>query len=388
MNQADKIVENLGKKKNKTIVTNLLSSSQCHICHEILNIPIMLSCGHNYCYMCLKSWFKTNENRLLGCPDCRKSVDVTPAFNLFLDHQLKFILNLVKEKGVDSKWDQTLSEREQDEAIYKNDVAKDMLFANVFKNSTLSVVDMDDDGIPRCGNCHWELDPDDMDEEENVCPHCHYRIRNNVAPADSENVMSGSVRSIANDLRRRAEEYSEGEYDDIIDDIRRYSDSDLESGVDDYISHEDSANRNMSLHDNEAIDEDANSKSENEDELEEEHDSEMDSFIENDEEDNDEEIMDSEDEPSSMSRKRKYSVLDDDEENQINNDANSSEQDSDFYEHNEDEGFVSGDSLDDGSDNEVAQNDQEMDEAESENEEDVSSRKRSRRGQVVLSDDE
>lgn len=378
MNQVDKIVEGLGKKKNKNIVSNLLSSSQCHICHEILNVPMMLSCGHNYCYMCLKSWFKTNETRSLGCPDCRKSVDTTPVLNLFLDHQLKFILTLAKEKGTDSKWDQTLAEREQDEAIFKTDAAKDNLFANVFKNSTLSVVDMDDDGIPRCGNCHWELDPDDMDEDENVCPHCHYRIRNDVTTADSENVMGNSARSIANDLRRRTEEYSEGEYDEIVDDIRRFSDSDLESEGD-ASEHEHSGNRNIALHDDEAIDEDANSRSENEDELEEEHDSDLDSFIENDEEDNNGDMVDSEaEEPSTTSRKRKYVVLDD---------ANSSDQDSDFYEHNDDEGFVSGDSLDNGSDDEGDPENEEK-ASSSDNEEDAGSIKRRRRAQVVLSDDE
>lgn len=378
MNQVDKIVESLGKKKNKSIVSNLLSSSQCHICHEILNVPMMLSCGHNYCYMCLKSWFKTNETRSLGCPDCRKSVDTTPVFNLFLDHQLKFILVLAKEKGTDPKWDQTLSEREQDEEIYKNDATKDTLFANVFKNSTLSVVDMDDDGIPRCGNCHWELDPDDMDEDENVCPHCHYRIRNDVTAADSENVMGNSARSIANDLRRRTEEYSEGEYDEIVDDIRRFSDSDLESEGD-ASEHEQSGNRNTTLHDDEAIDEDANSRSENEDELEEEHDSDLDSFIENDEEDDHEETIESEDdEPSIVSKKRKYVVLDD---------ANSSDQDSDFYEHNDHEGFVSGDSLDDASDHDNGKHAASSDKDEEE-EEEAGSKKRRRRAQVVLSDDE
>lgn len=383
MNQIDTLIQNLGKNKNKKIVNNLLSQSQCHICHEILNIPMMVACGHNYCYMCLKSWFKTNETSSMGCPDCRKTVDTVPVFNLFLDHQLRFIFELVEEQIKSDKWDKFLSERKQDEGVYKTDVEKDLLFANVFKNSTLSVIDMDDDGIPRCGNCHWELDPDDIDEDDNVCPHCHFRIRNNITTGDSENVMGNSARTIANDIRRHAEEYSEGEYEEIVDDIRRFSDSDLESDSDNENESNSGRNRTRTtLHDDEAIDEDEKDEHDEEDEEEEENDSEMDDFIENDEGGED---SDDSDTSVRNQRKRKFAVLDEsDEEDMIHGNGNSSEHDSDFYEHNDDEGFVSGDSLDEGDASDV-NSEQDVSIIEIEDEPTV---KRVRKSPMVLSDDE
>lgn len=394
MNQIENLLQSLSKKKNKKIVENLLSSSQCHICHELINVPMMLTCGHNYCYMCLKNWFKTNETRKLGCPDCRKVVEVIPVFNTFLDNQLKFVLDLLtKDNGSkNSKWVQLLSERQEDETIYKNDIVKDIIFANVFKNSTLAVIDMDDDGIPRCGNCHWELDPDDMDsdEEDNVCPHCHYRIRNNVVNGgNSENVMSNSARNITNNLRRHEDEYSEGEYEEIIEEIRRFSDSDLEDNSEEEEDKKsnktnDSGKRQrrgeetQEIYDYEAIDENSDNGDEEEDEKEDsddEHDSDLDSFIESDEEISD-------DGKSKSRRKRKHSKLFYDEDAEDNRREDSNDSNSDFYEHNDGDGFVSGDSLDD---NELNSGDQIPS---SDNEEFISSRKRLRKAQVMTSDEE
>ena len=401
MNQVENIIQSLSKKKNKKIVENFLLSSQCHICHELINVPMMLVCGHNYCYMCLKNWFKTNETRKLGCPDCRKVVEVVPVFNLFLNNQLKFVLDLIiqDDESKNSKWNKLLLERQEDETIYKNDMVKDTIFANVFKNSTLAVVDMDDDGIPRCGNCHWELDPDDMDDDEegNICPHCHYSIRNDVVNGgNSENVMSNSARSIASSLRGHEDEYSEGEYEEIVEEIRRLSDSDLEDDSEEEEEEEEESSGKHSregrkrgkseMYDNEAIDEDSDNGNENEyaDEYD-ERDSDLDSFVESDEELSNNGVLDSENKEYNSERKRKHSKLFYEEDSEDDNMEHFSDNSSDFYEYNDEDGFVSGDSLDNGSDNE---SNIEKQPYSSDNEEFISSRKRIRRVQVLASDEE
>lgn len=404
MSQIANILDQLGKKRNVKIVKNLLDHAQCHICHELLTMPMMLTCGHNYCYLCLKNWFTVNESKKLGCPDCRMDVDSAPQWNLFVDQQIKFIIELIVADFKDNRdintdelkddkdddqnkaskyWIKLNTDRTNDIRQYESDKKHDKLFDNVFKNSTLSVVDMDDDGIPRCGNCHWEIDPDDMiDDDDNVCPHCHYRIRNRVVTGNSNSTLdhnsvrdrnsnSENIRLIRGN-RVNADEYSEGEYEEIVDEIEQYNDSDLDS--------DDSENENGNRRQNIMLDDEANEDSNEEyeydedkayglntqkakekieefeierelDAMENEHDSELDSFIENDDddageddidEDMDEDILDNDE---IMTKKRKYATIKDDE----NEDDDDDSTDSEFYE-NQSDSFVSGDSLAEDSD--------------------------------------
>ena len=43
----------------------------CPICRYTLNLPIKLSCGHEYCYLCIKS----SSEIFNKCPYCSKSID-------------------------------------------------------------------------------------------------------------------------------------------------------------------------------------------------------------------------------------------------------------------------------------------------------------------------
>ncbi|CCK71386.1 ubiquitin-protein ligase PSH1 KNAG_0G03280 [Huiozyma naganishii CBS 8797] len=351
MTRVKPICDALGKKRFKKVCENLLECCVCTICHELMSVPMMVECGHNYCYTCLKHWLTSNENTVLKCPDCRSVVSHPPNMNMFLDHQLKYILEmLVKNAAPDSEWVAILAQRDNDMTAYRRDATSKNLFDGVFVNSTLAVTDMDDDGIPRCGNCHWELDPDDVDDDgdDNVCPHCHFRIRNVIRPSrDTEG--TGVPPALADD-------YSEGEYESITVEMQRggnqrASESDYESG-----SSEDRPRG--SVYDLEA--QDSGSGDEPHDD---EMDSDLDSFIENDEEETD--GPGSNDNDSTLGRrKRVYAVLDADE-----SDSQQSSPDSDFYEHNSADEFVSGDSLDEQSP-------------------DPTGRRRGPRVALVLSDDE
>lgn len=50
---------------------------RCCICQEEYNLPVALSCGHNFCYLCIKGVVITNNNYgLTKCPLCRTDIDI------------------------------------------------------------------------------------------------------------------------------------------------------------------------------------------------------------------------------------------------------------------------------------------------------------------------
>ncbi|CAB4252950.1 similar to Saccharomyces cerevisiae YOL054W PSH1 E3 ubiquitin ligase that mediates poyubiquitination and degradation of centromere-binding protein Cse4p and prevents Cse4p from mislocalizing to euchromatin [Maudiozyma barnettii] len=353
------------KKIHKLIVFNLLESCQCGICHEFLSEPMMISCGHNYCYKCLKNWFMSNATRELNCPSCREPVVNEPCLNLIIEQTLKSLFDILKarkkkifkEEKERKEFEELLRERFDDSYYYKNDKEQSTLYDNVFKNSALAIADVDDDGIPRCSNCHWELEPEDM-EDENVCPHCHSRIRNNASAVGTNRSISLNDRPIMNAPR---DDYSENEYEEIVNDIRNFNPSDVESS-----GEADSSDSIGYDHDR---DETHNNDSE------EEHDSELDSFIADDDEEdrNISQLSDGE-------RNRNISVLPSDED-----------RDSDYYENNDSDGFVSGDSLADSNSSGVqdrAKRDTVELSEEDDEEELGNNAKRQRKVHMVLSDDE
>lgn len=55
----------------------------CPICCDIFNDPVLLSCSHSMCKMCLKQFWEAKES--LECPVCRrKSSKLEPPLNLAL----------------------------------------------------------------------------------------------------------------------------------------------------------------------------------------------------------------------------------------------------------------------------------------------------------------
>ena len=221
------------KKFQRRITFNLLESTQCGICHEFLAVPMMISCGHNYCYECLRNWFSSNPTRELNCPNCRVSVVDEPRLNLVLEQLTEAVLQLVWKrrkkmfrgnKGVLQELGVLKKERFDAGFKYRKEKENGTLFDGLFTNSAIAIQDSgDEDGIMRCSNCHWELEPDDM-EEANVCPHCHFRIRNSTVKRDSR----GDI--LHDEVDREA--YSEGEYERICEEIQKYSSSDLEEDSD------------------------------------------------------------------------------------------------------------------------------------------------------------
>lgn len=188
--------------KDKLLI-KLLDSLICSICHDYMFVPVMTQCGHNYCYDCLTSWFESNNNEL-SCPQCRAGISETPGLNSVLQQWLGLLMDSLEEK--DGKgFQELLHTKESSQKSYKFDKNNDSLFNGIFKTSAVGVVDEDDDGILRCSNCHWELEDDVGD----ICPHCNSRIRSRMSQS----------RHGANE-EDDEDDYSEEDDEELIDELK------------------------------------------------------------------------------------------------------------------------------------------------------------------------
>lgn len=55
----------------------------CPICLDLLNVPVTIPCGHNYCTECIKCYFNQREEqgKTAKCPQCRTTFIARPTLN-------------------------------------------------------------------------------------------------------------------------------------------------------------------------------------------------------------------------------------------------------------------------------------------------------------------
>ncbi|KAK6455703.1 associated with histones/Spt16/Pob3 [Scheffersomyces xylosifermentans] len=157
------------------ITSNLLSkitnSIECSICAELMHVPLTAECGHSFCYDCLFTWFQNKMN----CPTCRHEITIKPSLNLHLKDISKSIVDIIIDTTLESEEKKKLEEyRNGCWKSYNFDSQHDRIFGDLFKTA-LTLID-NSDGVPRCGNCHWEA-------HGTVCLHCGTRFR---IPHDDE----------------------------------------------------------------------------------------------------------------------------------------------------------------------------------------------------------
>ncbi|SCU83470.1 LAFA_0D03796g1_1 [Lachancea sp. 'fantastica'] len=318
-------------------------------------VPVMTLCGHNYCYECISSWIVSNNASELTCPQCRTTLDQPPIVNSALQDLLSAVID--RQNDPNSSIERA---RTQSVKLHKEDLAAGSLYNNVFENTALAVVD-DDDGVARCSSCHWEAEGD-------TCPHCGARLRNrpqDYDDSDHEGYLTDSPEPRGTRLPTGTSRHSWSSDNDSGHSVDSDADN---SGSDDdqrpigsardILNRVNASGRTHLLSDGS------------------EHDSDLDSFIvdEAEEDDMSRESSDSSSSARIIPRAVNFENLDSDEANQDEmsrrgSDSSSSgrittrpfnnedfdsdeddedlERDSDFWEHNEEEGHVSGDSLDD-----------------------------------------
>lgn len=146
---------------------NILHNIECAICLEVMLVPFMCACGHSFCYRCLNSWF---ENKL-NCPTCRTELKEPPTLNIHLRDISKTLTDVFLDSLENPTAGNILRDaRTQQVEEYEKAVkSKRALFGKSFQLVPM-IVDTSD-GVPRCGNCHWEA-------HGSVCLHCGEPIRN------------------------------------------------------------------------------------------------------------------------------------------------------------------------------------------------------------------
>ena len=161
------IIENINND-NKQIINislilkNLSNNLTCSICQDLPTQPYLLpNCGHTFCYSCIKYWFHYNPS----CPICRSIIgDVKPVFNHTLKLIIDSIINDLKislinyNESLSSKFDSLYNTwyKEKNEEFITDKKNNFPWLTKLSENWGRAVVDQED-GVPRCSACHWEL---------------------------------------------------------------------------------------------------------------------------------------------------------------------------------------------------------------------------------------
>lgn len=138
---------------------------ECTICSEIMAVPVTAECGHSFCYDCIYQWFSNKVN----CPTCRHEIENKPTLNLQLKEICKSLLDMIIDAKLEN-YEVLKNHKLESENNYNLDVRNKSLFGDLF-NTTMTLIDTSD-GVPRCGNCHWEA-------HGPICQHCGTRFRIN-----------------------------------------------------------------------------------------------------------------------------------------------------------------------------------------------------------------
>lgn len=153
-------------------IEDMRNLTLCKICLKPFFEPYIISCGHTYCYGCLRSWFGNNTDRTKtkSCPDCRIVVEVQPAPNYIL----RDLTHMFIDRAELLPEDESVQEHNKDKEEAASQLTRDRdgpgLFQGIFNHRLPThllrgpIHDIED-GVDRCPVCNWEL-------EHGVCAGC------------------------------------------------------------------------------------------------------------------------------------------------------------------------------------------------------------------------
>ncbi|XP_073673166.1 tripartite motif-containing protein 16-like protein [Garra rufa] len=94
----------------------------CPICMDLLRDPVTIPCGHNYCMVCIKSfWEQKNQKKLCSCPECRQTFSPRPALNkntLFAEVVEKLRQTGTRSQVMPGVQDDVIAEENQDLVMF------------------------------------------------------------------------------------------------------------------------------------------------------------------------------------------------------------------------------------------------------------------------------
>lgn len=74
----------------------------CSICLDLLNDPVTIPCGHNYCCVCIQNhWKRQEQKEVYSCPQCREGFSPRPA--LGRNTMLAELVGEVKKTGLQER---------------------------------------------------------------------------------------------------------------------------------------------------------------------------------------------------------------------------------------------------------------------------------------------
>lgn len=152
-------------------IEDMRSLILCKICLNPFYEPYIISCGHTYCYGCLRSWFGKNADRTKtkSCPDCRIVVRTQPAPNYILRDLTHMFIGRAELLSEDETVQEYTKGREEAATELTTDREGPGLFQGVFNRRLPGhlhgpIRDIEDN-VDRCPICSWEL-------EDGICAGC------------------------------------------------------------------------------------------------------------------------------------------------------------------------------------------------------------------------
>lgn len=170
-------------------IEDMRSLTLCKICLKPFFEPYIISCGHTYCYGCLRSWFgnTTDRKKTKSCPDCRVTVKVQPAPNYIL----RDLTHMFIDRAELLPEDESVQEHAQDKQDAAAQLTQDRegagLFQGVFKQAgdfqyMLQPIRDLEDNVWRCPACTAEI-------EDGVCSGCGLHVGDSDFDSDSEDSL-------------------------------------------------------------------------------------------------------------------------------------------------------------------------------------------------------